>query len=94
MTTVKEFYRKEFNEMTNLQKENIKLKEEVKYYKQIAQHHGDMSVKYPAKCVVYKQALQEIKEIAKFHTTQADSEDVQEDMKQILQKISEVLDAR
>lgn len=37
-----------------------------------------------------KSCLQEIKEIAEFHITQADSEDVQEDMKQILQKISEV----
>ena len=36
-----------------------------------------------------KQALAEIKEIAEWHTTSADSEDVQEDMKQILQKISE-----
>ena len=36
-----------------------------------------------------KQTLAEIKEIAKWHTTSADSEDVQEDMKQILQKISE-----
>lgn len=37
-----------------------------------------------------KQTLAEIKEIAEWHTTKADSEDVQEDMKQILQKISEV----
>ena len=37
-----------------------------------------------------KQTLAEIKEIAEWHTTSADSEDVQEDMKQILQKISEV----
>ena len=35
-----------------------------------------------------KQTLAEIKEIAKWHTTSADSEDIQEDMKQILQKIS------
>ena len=33
--------------------------------------------------------LTEIKEIAEWHTTSADSEDVQEDMKQILQKIGE-----
>ena len=37
----------------------------------------------------YKQTLTEIKEIAEWHKTSADSEDVQEDMKQILQKISE-----
>ena len=36
-----------------------------------------------------KQTLAEIKEVAKWHTTNADSEDIQEDMKQILQKISE-----
>lgn len=40
-------------------------------------------------CKELKQTLTEIKEIAKWHTTSADSEDVQEDMKQILQKISE-----
>jgi hypothetical protein len=39
-----------------------------------------------------KGCLTEIKEIAEWHTTKADSEDVQEDMKQILQKISEVED--
>lgn len=39
-----------------------------------------------------KRTLTEIKEIAEWHTTNADSEDVQEDMKQILQKISEVED--
>ena len=36
-----------------------------------------------------EQTLAEIKEIAEWHTTSADSEDVQEDIKQILQKISE-----
>lgn len=37
-----------------------------------------------------KQTLAEIKEITKWHTTSADSEDVQNDMKQILRLISEV----
>ena len=41
-------------------------------------------------CEHYTQTLIEIKEIAKWHTTSADSEDAQEDMKQILQKTSEV----
>ena len=61
MTLVKEFYRKEFNNMTDLQKENNRLKEENKHYKQIAQHHGDMSIKYTNKCAKYKQILQDIK---------------------------------
>lgn len=43
-------------------------------------------------CEELKQTLSEIKEITEWHTTSADSEDVQEDMKQILQKISEVVD--
>jgi hypothetical protein len=43
----------------------------------------------PMPCKVYEKTLTEIKEIAEWHTTKADSEDVQEDMKQILQKISE-----
>ena len=37
-----------------------------------------------------KQTLTEIKEIVRWHTTNADSEDIQIDMKQILQLISEV----
>ena len=37
-----------------------------------------------------KEMLADIKEIVEWHTTKADSEDVQEDMKQILQKINEV----
>lgn len=36
----------------------------------------------------YVQCLQEIKEIAEFHITDADSEDVQNDMKQILDLIT------
>lgn len=36
----------------------------------------------------YKQVLQEIKMIAEFHITQADSEDIQEDMKQIIDLIT------
>lgn len=37
----------------------------------------------------YKQVLQKIKEIAEFHTTQEDSEDVQNDMEQIIDLINE-----
>jgi hypothetical protein len=71
------------------------LKEEIK------KHNDDMFKNPPEKrfycngCTLpyiskkLKQTLLEIKEIAEWHTTKADSEDVQEDMKQILQKISE-----
>ena len=45
-------------------------------------------------CEKLKQTLAEIKEITKWHTTNLDSEDVREDMKQILQKISEVENAK
>ena len=41
-------------------------------------------------CKELKQLLTEIKEIARWHTTSTDSEDIQNDMKQILRKISEV----
>ena len=41
-------------------------------------------------CERLKQALAEIKEIAQWHTTSTDSEDIQTDMKQILQLINEV----
>lgn len=47
------------------------------------------NISYQLKNSLYKQTLAEIKEIAEWHTTSSDSEDVQEDMKQILQKISE-----
>ena len=41
------------------------LKEEIKHYKQIAQYHGNLSVKYTNKSAKLKQTLTEIKEIAK-----------------------------
>ena len=41
-----------------------KLKEEIKHYKQIAQYHGNLSVKYTNKSAKFKQCLTEIKEIA------------------------------
>ena len=47
------------------------------------------SIRITAENSKLEQTLIEIKEIAEWHTTSADSEDVQEDIKQILQKISE-----
>lgn len=49
------------------------------YYKQLKRKEQE--------CKELKETLAEIKGIAEWHTTGADSEDVQEDMKQILQKI-------
>ena len=54
-------------------------------FKEIGKMLGDLQIENSK----LKQTLTEIKEIAEWHTTKADNEDVQEDMKQILQKISE-----
>ena len=48
-----------------LRAENEELKSEIKHYKQIAQYHGNLSVKYTNKSAKLKQTLTEIKEIAK-----------------------------
>ena len=48
------------------------------------------SIRITAENSKLEQTLIEIKEIAEWHTTSADTEDVQEDIKQILQKISEL----
>ena len=70
------------SEIKQLEQENALLKAyKDKYYQQTLDDEIKLNELY--------QCLQEIKEIAEFHTTQADSEDVQEDMKQILQKIAE-----
>lgn len=53
------------------------------YYKA---KHSDIK----GKLFSYKQTLIEIKEIVRWHTTSTDSEGIQDDMKQILQLISEV----
>lgn len=57
------------------------------YYKA---KHSDIK----GKLFSYKQTLTKIKEIARWHTTSTDSEGIQDDMKQILQLISEVEDDR
>lgn len=69
------------DEINKLKAENERLKEE----------KGGMQIlidNYIALTEKYHQTLQEIKEIAEFHITQADSEDVQNDMKQILDLIT------
>ena len=72
------------------------LKEEIKHYKQIAQYHGNLSVKYTNKSAKLKQTLIEIKEIAKENIRIADLEGLNGVYRrglatQILQKISEVI---
>lgn len=62
------------------------LKEEIKHYKQIAQYHGNLSVKYTNKSAKLKQTLIEIKEMIKQGVKIHDDIIVS---KQILQKISE-----
>ena len=71
------------------------LKEEIKHYKQIAQYHGNLSVKYTNKSAKLKQTLAEIKEVAEENIRIADLEGLNGVYrrglaKQILQKISEV----
>lgn len=48
-------------------------------------HHEGEKIRETIK---YKQTSQEIREIAEFHITDADSEDIQDDMKQILDLIT------
>ena len=78
-----------YKQLKRKEQECEELKSKIKHYKQIAQHHGDLSVKYTNKSAKLKQALSKIKEIIKWHTTSANSEDIQNDMKRILQLINE-----
>ena len=50
-------------QLDQLKAENEELKEEIKHYKQIAQYHGNLSVKYTNKSAKLKQTLAEIKVI-------------------------------
>ena len=50
-------------QLDQLKAENEKLKSEIKHYKQIAQYHGNLSVKYTNKSAKLKQTLAEIKAI-------------------------------
>ena len=87
---------KEYNELVDKYKakeqECEELKEEIKHYKQIAQYHGNLSVKYTNKSAKLKQTLTEIKEIAERCVKRIplfEIDEIAEDLKQILQKISE-----
>ena len=70
------------------------LKAEIKHYKQIAQYHGNLSVKYTNKSARYKQALTKIKDIAEksYRTLLAEKDCIKCDefLEQILQKISDL----
>ena len=52
------------SELKRKEQECEELKEEINQYKQIAQYHGNLSVKYTNKSAKLKQTLTEIKEIA------------------------------
>ena len=88
------------NSITILLKENKELKEElssIKDYKDIYKESGCCFFDADRRCNYFndfmkaRKALQEIKEIISFHTTEADNEDVQSDSKDILQIIKEAL---
>ena len=75
------------------EQEYEELKEEIKHYNQIAQYHGNLSVKYTNKSAKLKQTLTEIKEIAEKEVKYAPDGETfaRPEIKQILQKISEVI---
>ena len=82
-----------YKQLKRKEQENEELKEEIKHYKQIAQYHGNLSVKYTNKSAKLKQTLTEIKEIAKKEVKYAPDGETfaRPEIKQILQKISEVI---
>ena len=53
-----------YKQLKRKEQECEESKDEIKHYKQIAQYHGNLSVKYTNKSAKYKQTLTEIKEIA------------------------------
>lgn len=73
-------------ESERLKAENKDLSESIKRLKNMAKTAALGREKY-------KQTLQEIRDIASFHTSKDDSEDVQSDMQDILTKINEVIGA-
>lgn len=91
-----------YKQLTELKAENERLKEEIKEVKkyqyeqeflekeieELKKRNDKIIVGYIKLSERYKQTLQEIKAIAEFHITDADSEDVQNDMKQILDLIT------
>ena len=84
-----------YKQLKRKEQENEELKEEIKHYKQIAQYHGNLSVKYTNKSAKLKQTLTEIKNIAEKENNDTKvlyNRRTDQRMKQILQKISEVED--
>ena len=84
-----------YKQLKRKEQEGEELKSEIKHYQQIAQYHGNLSVKYTNKSAKYKQALAKIKEIAEENIRIAELEGLNGVYrrglaKQILQKISEV----
>ena len=83
-----------YKQLKRKEQKHEELKEEIKHYKQIAQYHGNLSVKYTNKSAKLRQTLAEIKEIAEksYRTplTEKDCIKCDEILAQILQKISEV----
>ena len=84
-----------YKDLKAKERECEELKDEIKHYKQIAQYHGNLSVKYTNKSTKFKQCLARIKEIAEENIRIADLEGLNGVYRrglaeQILQKISEV----
>lgn len=78
-----------------LKAENERLKEEIETRDNLIDHFRDEALyratiasEYQKDKTKLEQTLQEIKDIAEFHITDADSEDVQNDMEQILDLIT------
>ena len=82
-----------YKQLKREKQECEELKAEIKHYKQIAQYHGNLSVKYTNKSAKYKQTLTEIKEIAEKEVKRAPDGETfsRPEIKQILQKVSDVL---
>lgn len=54
--------------LAEVKADNEELKEEIKHYKQIAQYHGNLSVKYTNKSAKLKQTLTEIKKVLQLYS--------------------------
>ena len=81
--------------MQCLKAENEKLKKQIndaeKYIDELQDALRDMELDKENNKDRYRKALEEVREIAKFHISETDSFDVQNDMNTIIDKINEVL---
>ena len=82
----------EVSENKQLKAENERLKEEINRNGREWENHCN-ALYWQMQSVIdkYSQCLKEIRDIASFHTSNADSEDVQNDMNDIIAKINEVI---